>query len=105
MNLVIWLVDIFLSPTYSFSQLPDFLGGSCACSAEGGCLRSNMGPWNDPAIMKVAFCVFTIVSFLESFGPRQTLIVMLTSECWIILHYIDEIDSEQKLFVPSVACA
>lgn len=35
------------------SQLPDFLGGSCACSAEGGCLRSNMGPWNDPAIMKL----------------------------------------------------
>ncbi|KAI8553087.1 hypothetical protein RHMOL_Rhmol06G0317700 [Rhododendron molle] len=34
------------------SQLPDFLGGSCTCSAEGGCLRSNMGPWNDPAIMK-----------------------------------------------------
>ncbi|XP_058218988.1 phosphatidylinositol/phosphatidylcholine transfer protein SFH13 isoform X1 [Rhododendron vialii] len=35
------------------SQLPDFLGGSCTCSAEGGCLRSNMGPWNDPAIMKI----------------------------------------------------
>ncbi|KAF5781338.1 putative CRAL-TRIO lipid binding domain, CRAL/TRIO domain, CRAL/TRIO domain superfamily [Helianthus annuus] len=35
------------------SQLPDFLGGSCACPVEGGCLRSNMGPWNDPEIMKV----------------------------------------------------
>nr|TKS18251.1 SEC14 cytosolic factor family protein [Populus alba] len=35
------------------SQLPDFLGGSCSCSAEGGCLRSNKGPWNDPAIMKL----------------------------------------------------
>uniref|UniRef100_A0A5B6ZWR9 Putative phosphatidylinositol/phosphatidylcholine transfer protein SFH13 n=1 Tax=Davidia involucrata TaxID=16924 RepID=A0A5B6ZWR9_DAVIN len=34
-------------------QLPDFLGGSCTCSAEGGCLGSNMGPWNDPAIMKL----------------------------------------------------
>ncbi|KAJ6727677.1 PHOSPHATIDYLINOSITOL/PHOSPHATIDYLCHOLINE TRANSFER PROTEIN SFH13 [Salix koriyanagi] len=35
------------------SQLPDFLGGSCYCSAEGGCLRSNKGPWNDPAVMKL----------------------------------------------------
>ncbi|CAN1354101.1 Phosphatidylinositol/phosphatidylcholine transfer protein SFH13, partial [Linum perenne] len=36
------------------SQLPDFLGGSCTCVAEGGCLRSNKGPWNDPQVMKVA---------------------------------------------------
>lgn len=35
------------------SQLPNFLGGSCSCPSEGGCLRSNMGPWNDPEIMKV----------------------------------------------------
>lgn len=35
------------------SQLPDFLGGSCTC--EVGCLRSNMGPWNDPEIMKVVY--------------------------------------------------
>lgn len=37
----------------SFSQLPDFLGGTCTCTAEGGCLRSNTGPWSDPEIMKV----------------------------------------------------
>ncbi|KAL3508309.1 hypothetical protein ACH5RR_027710 [Cinchona calisaya] len=41
------------------SQLPDFLGGSCTCTVEGGCLRSNMGPWNDPDIMKLVYNVET----------------------------------------------
>ncbi|KAL6968034.1 hypothetical protein U1Q18_033838 [Sarracenia purpurea var. burkii] len=35
------------------SQLPDFLGGTCTCLNEGGCLRSNKGPWNDSELMKV----------------------------------------------------
>ncbi|KAI5411427.1 phosphatidylinositol/phosphatidylcholine transfer protein SFH13 [Lathyrus oleraceus] len=35
------------------SQLPDFLGGSCTCSRDGGCLKTNKGPWNDHNIMKL----------------------------------------------------
>ncbi|KAK4751555.1 hypothetical protein SAY87_005037 [Trapa incisa] len=35
------------------SQLPDFFGGSCTCSAKGGCFRSNKGPWADSNIMKL----------------------------------------------------
>lgn len=45
-------------PVTCLSQLPDFLGGSCTCSAEGGCLRSNRGPWADTEIMKVTMSYF-----------------------------------------------
>ncbi|PIN08214.1 Phosphatidylinositol transfer protein SEC14 [Handroanthus impetiginosus] len=63
------------------SQLPDFLGGSCSCPNEGGCLGSNKGPWNDPQLMKLVHTLHDgqaiypkkITSFSDNYDLLQDL--------------------------------
>ncbi|KAL6967470.1 Phosphatidylinositol/phosphatidylcholine transfer protein sfh13 [Sarracenia purpurea var. burkii] len=73
------------------SQLPYFLGGSCMCSTEeGGCLRSNMGPWNYPDIMKVGNLYYGLSFVLISIDYIST--PEITSSLYVGLDRILSID-------------
>uniref|UniRef100_A0ACD5VQ16 Uncharacterized protein n=1 Tax=Avena sativa TaxID=4498 RepID=A0ACD5VQ16_AVESA len=74
----------------SESELPDFLGGKCRCEENGGCSKSDKGPWKDPNIIE------RVLNGEANYG-RQTLAVSSTdgkAVCYAKLHHSAEKSSD-----------
>ena len=46
-----------LTTFVDIENVPTFMGGKCTCADKGGCMNSNIGPWNDYEIDAENYCI------------------------------------------------
>lgn len=91
------------------SELPEFLGGTCTCADQGGCLRSDKGPWKNPDILKVynglsplSFKGLSCIPCFSLYGKAScsdSLQVVLSGEARRPRQVVKVLNSEGKVIV------
>lgn len=85
------------------SQLPEFLGGTCTCEDQGGCMRSDKGPWKDPEILKMIQSGEAEVAISNSEGRVIAYNNMTKNNDTSNAESVSEVDEFSSFKVPGVS--